>query len=506
MTENAIPGSRDPGRSAAASRRGWRRVTGRAAPGTQAQIETTYDDEWLTIAIIAQYQDRMTDHDAPVALIILAAGAGTRMRSARPKPLHAVGGLPMLGHVLAAGATLNPARCAVVVGEGADQMAAATHRLNPKALLVEQPEQLGTGHAVRCALPVLEGFEGRVIVLYADTPFLRPETLAALASSPAAVTVLGFETATPGGYGRLIRDDDGGLARIVEAADASDAERAVTLCNAGVMAFDIAPGRGWLARVSNDNAKGEYYLTDLVALARAEGAPCAVVACPETETIGVNSRAELAQAEALFQQGARATAMAGGATLVAPETVFLSHDTRLGRDVTVGPNVVFGPGVTVEDGVEIGAFCHLEGCVLRTGATVGPFARLRPGTVIEGGARVGNFVEIKNAVMGEGAKANHLAYIGDATVGAGANLGAGTITCNYDGAAKHRTEIGAGAFVGSNSALIAPLRIGDGAYVGSGSVITRDIEADALAIGRGRQVNKPGRAAKLRAWLRPTQR
>ena len=436
------------------------------------------------------------------ALVILAAGSGTRMRSTLPKPLHAVGGLPLLGHVLAAGATLSPARLVVVVGEGGAQVAAAAQALAPDARIAEQPVRQGTGDAVRCALPALDGMEGRVIVLYGDTPFLRPETLAALAAAPAAVTVLGFEKAEPGGYGRLIRDTDDSLARIVEAADATETERAVTLCNAGVMAFDIAPARRWLAGLTNANAKGEYYLTDLVALARAEGAPCAVVECTENETLGVNSRAELAQAEAIFQTRARAAAMAGGATLVAPETVFFSHDTRLGRDVTVAPNVVFGPGVTVEDDVEIGAFCHLEGCTLRSGAAVGPFARLRPGAVLEGGARVGNFVEIKNAVLGAGAKANHLAYVGDATVGAGANLGAGTITCNYDGFAKHRTEIGAGAFVGSNSALVAPVRIGDGAYVGSGSVVTMDVAADALAVGRARQVNKPGLAAKLRARLK----
>jgi bifunctional UDP-N-acetylglucosamine pyrophosphorylase/glucosamine-1-phosphate N-acetyltransferase len=448
----------------------------------------------------------MIDRPTPVALVILAAGAGTRMRSTLPKPLHSVGGLPLLGHVMAAGATLNPARCVVVVGEGAAQMAVAAGRFDPGALIVEQPERRGTGHAVRCALPALDGFEGRIVVLYADTPFLRPETLAALAASPAAVTVLGFESAAPGGYGRLIRDADGSLARIVEAADATEAVRRVTLCNAGVMAFDAGPGRGWLAQLTDDNANGEYYLTDLVGLARADGAVCAVVECPEAETMGVNSRAELAQAESLFQRRARASALASGATLVAPETVFFSHDTRLGRDVSIGPNVVFGPGVTVEDEVEIGPFCHLEGCILRSGATVGPFARLRPGAVIERGARVGNFVEIKNAVMGEGAKANHLAYVGDATVGAGANLGAGTITCNYDGVAKHRTEIGAGAFVGSNSALVAPLRIGDGAYIGSGSVITTDVAQDALAIGRARQVDKPGLAARLRARLKLSKR
>lgn len=437
----------------------------------------------------------------PRAVVVLAAGAGTRLRSAIPKPLHAVGGLALLGHVLRAAGTLAPDHLVVVVGEGGPEVATAARALAPEARIVEQTERLGTGHAVRCALPALDGFAGRVVVLYADTPFLSPATLEALAASPAAVAVLGFEAADPGGYGRLILDADGALARIVERADAGEAERAVRLCNAGVMAFDAAPGRDWLEQIGNANAKREFYLTDMVALARADGVACAVVACAEAETLGVNSRAELAAAEAMFQVGARSAAMAAGATLVAPETVYFSHDTRLGRDVTVAPNVVFGPGVTVEDDVAIGAFCHLEGCILRSGAAVGPFARLRPGSEIGPAARVGNFVEVKNAVLGAGAKANHLAYVGDATVGAGANLGAGTITCNYDGVAKHRTEIGAGAFIGSNSALVAPLRIGAGAYVGSGSVVTGDVEADALAIARARQVNKPGLAARLRARL-----
>jgi bifunctional UDP-N-acetylglucosamine pyrophosphorylase/glucosamine-1-phosphate N-acetyltransferase len=441
-----------------------------------------------------------------LAVVVLAAGSGTRMRSDLPKPLHPVAGAPMLAHVLRAAARLAPSRLGVVVGHGGAQVSEAAARLAPGAVIVEQAERLGTGHAARLALGALADFgAGTVLVLYADTPLIRPETLARLTCAVddgAAVAVLGFQAAEPGGYGRLILDADGGLARIVEAADASDAERAVCFCNSGVMAFDAAAGRRWLTALSPANARGEYYLTDLVALARADGRAAAAIACPEAETLGVNDRVDLAAAEAAFQRAARLAAMRAGATLTAPETVFLSADTVLGRDVTVGPNVAFGPGVTVEDGAEIRAFSHLEGCVVRRGAIVGPFARLRPGADVGPGAHVGNFVEIKNATLGDGAKANHLAYVGDATVGAGANIGAGAITCNYDGVSKHRTEIGAGAFVGSNAALVAPVTVGAGAYVASGSVITRSVAPDALAIARARQEDKPGLAARLRARLK----
>ncbi|SEA63486.1 bifunctional UDP-N-acetylglucosamine diphosphorylase/glucosamine-1-phosphate N-acetyltransferase GlmU [Rubrimonas cliftonensis] len=443
----------------------------------------------------------------PMAVVVLAAGVGSRMRSALPKPLHRVGGLPLLGHALAAFPAAKAARRVVVVGPGeaGAQVAAAARAAAPDAAIAVQAAQRGTGDALASALPALAGFrEGTVLVVYADTPLLKPQTLAAMAAARAAgagVVALGFEPPEPGRYGRLV-EDRAGLARIVEAADATADELATPLCNAGAMAVDAARLPGWLGRLDAGNAQGELYLTDLVGLARADGAPCAVVRCGVDEATGVNSRAELAAAEAAFQARARAAAMAGGATLTAPETVFLSHDTRLGRDVTVGPNVVFAPGVTVEDGAEIRAFSHLEGCVVRAGAIVGPFARLRPGAEVGPGAHVGNFVEIKNAVLGEGAKANHLAYVGDATVGAGANIGAGAITCNYDGANKHRTEIGAGAFIGSNSALVAPVTIGAGAYVASGSVVTRDVAADALAVARARQVDKPGLAATLRARLR----
>jgi bifunctional UDP-N-acetylglucosamine pyrophosphorylase/glucosamine-1-phosphate N-acetyltransferase len=444
----------------------------------------------------------MTDPVSPLAVVVLAAGAGTRMRSDIPKPLHGIGGAPLLAHVLGVARAAGPERLVVVAGQGFEAVAAAAATLAPEATVVEQAERLGTGHAVRCAAPALEGFAGDVAVLYADTPLLRAETVARLRAAlaeGAAVGVLGFEAAAPGGYGRLIRDAGGGLARIAEAKDATPDELAVTLCNSGVMAFAWPEARAWLDGLSNANAKGEYYLTDLVAAARAAGRRAAVALCAEEETLGVNDRLDLAAAEAAFQRRARAAAMAAGATMVAPETVFLAHDTVLGRDVTIGPNVVFGPGVTVEDGAEIGAFSWLEGCAVRAGAAVGPYARLRPGAEIGPGARVGNFVEVKNAALGPGAKANHLSYLGDATVGAGANIGAGTITCNYDGYAKHRTEIGADVFIGSNTALVAPVRVGEGANVAAGSTITADVAAGALALARARQVEKPGYAARLRA-------
>jgi bifunctional UDP-N-acetylglucosamine pyrophosphorylase/glucosamine-1-phosphate N-acetyltransferase len=444
--------------------------------------------------------------DFALAIVVLAAGAGTRMCSDIPKPLHRVGGLSLLGHVLALAQAASPERLAVVAGQGFEAVASATRALAPGAAVVEQAERLGTGHAVRCAAPALDGFVGEVLVLYADTPLLRSDTVARLRAAVAgggeegaAIAVLGFEPADPGGYGRLILDGEGGLARIVEAKDATAGERAVRLCNSGVMAFRWPQARAWLDGLSAANAKGEYYLTDLAAAARMAGEPASVVLCPEEETLGVNDRLDLAAAEAAFQRRARAVAMRGGVTLVAPETVFLSHDTILGRDVTIGPNVVFGPGVTVEDGAEIGAFSWLEGCVVRAGAAVGPYARLRPGAEIGQGARVGNFVEVKNATLDRGAKVNHLSYLGDATVGRGANIGAGTITCNYDGYGKYRTAIGAEAFIGSNTALVAPVAVGEGANVAAGSTITADVAPGALALARARQVVKPGYAARLRA-------
>ncbi len=444
----------------------------------------------------------------PAAVVILAAGMGSRMMSDLPKTLHRIGGAPMLSHVLATAAALEPETVVVIAGHGAAQVAEAARDARPDAIVALQEQQLGTAHAVAQARRALDGFAGDVFVLYADTPLIRPETLAAMSArraDGAAAVVLGFHAAEPGGYGRLI-EADGRLERIVEAGDASPDELAVTLCNSGVMCVDGARLFGLIDRIGNDNAKGEHYLTDLIGLLRADGLRADVVTCPEAETLGVNSRADLAAAEAAFQDRKRAEAMADGVTLVAPATVHFAHDTVLGRDVLVEPNVVFGPGVTAETGAVIRAFSHLEGCHVSAGAVVGPYARLRPGAEIGPDARVGNFVEIKNAVLDEGAKANHLSYLGDAHVGAGANIGAGTITCNYDGFMKHRTEIGARAFIGSNSALVAPVRVGEGATVAAGSTVTQDVPDDALALARGRQAVKPGRARALRAALAEARR
>ena len=451
----------------------------------------------------------MSRPDAPLAVVVLAAGEGTRMKSSLPKCLHPVGGFPMLAHVLRAAAALGPERVCVITGHGGEAVARAAAAHHPGVRTAEQAERLGTAHAVQCARAALEGFGGDVLILYGDTPLVRTETLERLLAARhggAAVAVLGFEAADPTGYGRLILGTGGDLLAIVEHREATEAERAVRLCNSGVMAVDGARLWGLLDRVRNDNAKGEYYLTDLVALARADGLGAAAVRCAEAETLGVNSRAELAAAEAAFQARARAAALSDGVTLTAPETVWFALDTRLAHDVTIGPNVVFGPGVTVETGAEIRAFSHLEGAEVAAGAVVGPFARLRPGARIGAKAHVGNFVEVKNAVLEDGAKANHLTYLGDATVGTGANIGAGTITCNYDGFGKHRTEIGAGAFVGSNTALVAPVTVGPGALIAAGSTITRDVPADALAVARGRQENRPEHARKLREKLSATKK
>ena len=431
------------------------------------------------------------------AAIILAAGLGTRMRSRLPKALHPVAGRPMLAHLIASAEEVFE-RIVVVVGP---DMAALEDAAAPYPVVVQE-ERLGTGHAALQAADVLEGIEGDAAVLYADNPLIRPETMrrlvAAREAPGAGLALLAMRPADPGRYGRLIPHADGGVARVVEWKDATEGERAEGLCNAGVVCAPVSRLLPWLRRLGCDNAAGEYYLTDVVALARADGARCVAVEAPEAECRGVNTRAELAGAEAAVQDALRLRAMENGATLVRPGSVTFSHDTRLGADVTVEPDVVFGPGVVVEDGACVRAFSHLEGCMVRRGAVVGPFARLRPGTTVERGAHVGNFVEIKNTLLGEGAKANHLSYLGDARIGAGANIGAGTITCNYDGCSKHRTEIGEGAFVGSDAALVAPVRVGARAVVGAGSVITTDVPDDALAIARGRQVNKAGRGTASR--------
>lgn len=437
----------------------------------------------------------------PLAAIVLAAGQGTRMKSDRHKVLHPVAGRPMLVHLLSSAAELDPARTMVVVGARREQVEAVVTPLG--AEIVAQVEQLGTGHAVAQAEEALGGFAGDVLILYGDVPLVRAETMRAMVDRlhgedmPAAV-VLGFRPADPGAYGRVIADDAGRIAKMVEFKDATAAERAVDLCNSGLMAVRGEDLFALLARVGNANAAGEYYLPDIVMLAEADGRHSAVIEIGAVEVTGVNSRGELAALEGEWQRARRAQAMVDGATLIAPDTVWFSHDTVIGRDVTIEPNVVFGPGVTVADGATIHAFSHLEGATVGAGATVGPYARLRPGAVLGEKSKVGNFVEMKKAVLGTGAKVNHLTYLGDAEVGAGANIGAGTITCNYDGFLKYRTTIGAGAFIGSNSSLVAPVAIGAGAIVGAGSVVTQDVAADALALTRATQAAKPGWAARFR--------
>ena len=442
----------------------------------------------------------MSERPRTCLALVLAAGEGTRMRSARPKVLHEIAGASLVAHVLTCVQAAGADACAVVVGPGREDVAAEAARVFPGVETYVQTERLGTAHAVLAARAAIgRGYDDLVIV-FADTPLVRPQTLASLRAAlaeGASVAVLGFEARDPTGYGRLLMEGDS-LSAIREEKDASPAERAVTLSNAGLMAIDGRRALDLLGAIGTANAQGEYYLTDAVALARASGLATRVVRAPEREVMGVNDRVQLASAEAEIQSRLRDAAMRAGATLVAPDTVFFSHDTRLGRDVVVEPHVVFGPGVVVEDGARIKAFSHLEGARIGAAASIGPFGRMRPGAKIGAGAKIGNFVEIKSAEIGEGAAVSHLTYLGDAKVGAKANIGAGTITCNYDGFDKHITQIGAGAFIGSNSALVAPVTIGDGAYVGSGSVITQDVPADSLAVARGRQVDKPGWARDFR--------
>jgi bifunctional UDP-N-acetylglucosamine pyrophosphorylase / glucosamine-1-phosphate N-acetyltransferase len=445
----------------------------------------------------------------PTAIVILAAGQGTRMQSDLPKVLHKLAGAPMLAHVMTTAGRLEAERLVIITGHGAPEVEAVARDLDDTVHFALQEERLGTAHAVQQARAALDGFAGDMIVLYGDTPLIRPETLERMLlsrSEGAEIVVLGFEARDPTGYGRLIREPDGTLRKIVEEKDASPAERKVPLCNSGVLAADKQMLFELLAEVRNENAKGEYYLTDIIALARDRGLATAVITCPEGETLGVNSRQDLAQTEAAFQARARAEALEAGVTLADPDTVWFALDTVIGRDVEIGPSVSFGPGVTVESGATIHAFCHLEGCHISRGARIGPFARLRPGAELAEDVRVGNFVEIKNAIVDEGAKINHLSYVGDAHVGAAANIGAGTITCNYDGVFKHHTEIGSHVFVGSNTALVAPLTIGEGALIGAGSVITEDVAGGALAVARGRQDTKPGLGRRLMEKLRTAKR
>jgi bifunctional UDP-N-acetylglucosamine pyrophosphorylase/glucosamine-1-phosphate N-acetyltransferase len=437
------------------------------------------------------------------ALVILAAGKGTRMESDLPKVLHKIGGAPLLHHAMLSASALEPEHTIVVTGHGAEQVETAAQDFDADAIAVRQEEQLGTAHAVTQAESALDGFEGDVVVLYGDTPFITTETLEQMiaARSSYDVVVLGFEAADPGRYGRLVMKGSA-LTRIVEFKDATEAEREVTLCNSGVVCvvkdllFDL------LRAVGNENAAGEYYLPDIVGIANARGLKATAVTCDEAETLGINSRIELASAEALFQQSKRRALIEDGVMMQAPDTVFLSYDTIIGRDAEIEPNVIFAPGVTVESGARIRAFSHLEGAHVSRGATVGPFARLRPGAELSEHVHIGNFVEIKNASIEEGAKVNHLSYVGDAEVGARTNIGAGTITCNYDGVMKHKTTIGRDSFIGSNTMLIAPVTVGNEAMTATATVVTKDVPDGAMAISRAEQNNKPGFARKLFSMLR----
>lgn len=438
-----------------------------------------------------------------VSLIILAAGQGSRMQSDLPKVLHPLAQVPLVVHAMRACRSLEPERIVVVVGHGGAQVADVVLAEDDRAQVVTQDHQLGTAHAVAQARDALDGAGGDVVVLYGDTPFISEDTLHALRNARAAhdVVVLGFEAADPGRYGRLVTQGPS-LERIVEFKDATDEERRITLCNSGVVCADRTQLFDLVGKVGNDNAAGEYYLPDIVGLARAAGLSAGVVLCPEAETLGINTRAELAAAEAAFQARARADALENGIAMQAPETVIFAQDTVIGCDSIIEPYVVFGPGVSVEGGATIRAFSHLEGAHVSRGAVVGPYARLRPGAELAEDVRVGNFVEIKNATLDEGAKVNHLSYVGDAHVGARANLGAGTVTCNYDGVFKHHTTIGEGAFIGSSTMLVAPVVVGAHAMTGSGSVITSDVPDGALALGRARQETKPGLGKRLMDKLR----
>src|SRR5450631_2837584 len=435
--------------------------------------------------------------------IVLAAGEGTRMRSAKPKALHAIGGRTLLAHVLSAAIKAGGGEIALVVGPDHDAVAHAARALAPKARTFEQKQRRGTAHAVLAARKAIARGADDIFVMFSDTPLVRPEALTELRTAlgrGAAVAVLGFRPASPAGYGRLLTRGDELLA-IREERDASDAERKIALCNGGLMALSSGTALTILERIGNANAKGEYYLTDAVAIARDMGLKAVAIETGEDDMRGINTKAQLAETEAVLQQRLRAAALDAGVTMIAPETVFLCADTKFGKDVTIEPNVVFGPGVTVADGALIRSFSHLEGAHVGKGARVGPFARLRPGANLGADVHIGNFVEVKQATIEAGAKANHLSYIGDARVGEGANIGAGTITCNYDGFNKHHTDIGAGAFIGSNSALVAPVRIGDGAIIGAGTVVTKDVAADALALTRAPQEERPGWAAKFRTMM-----
>jgi bifunctional UDP-N-acetylglucosamine pyrophosphorylase/glucosamine-1-phosphate N-acetyltransferase len=433
------------------------------------------------------------------AAIILAAGQGTRMKSSLPKVLHKVAGLPMLGHVVKALRGAGAERIVVVTAPSGEEVRAYAAQLGCETAIQEQ--QLGTGHAAAAAKAALAGFSGTLVIAAGDSPLITAGLISDLlkAQLRTGLALVAFNATDPAAYGRVLMTPDGFLNRIVEFKDASEPERKITLCNGGLYAVDAQKFFRWTASLKNSNAQGEYYLTDVPGIARADGVKCSLAFADEALVAGVNSRAELAAAEALMQQAIRRRFLDAGVAMSAPETVWFSHDTEIGSDAVIEPQVIFGAGVTVAGGATIRAFSHLEGATVAAGAIVGPYARLRPGAQIGEGAHIGNFVEVKNAIIGAGAKANHLTYLGDAVVGPKANIGAGTITCNYDGFGKYKTEIGAGAFIGSDTALVAPVKIGDGAITAAGSVITEDVEAGALAIARGQQTVKPGWATAFRA-------
>lgn len=444
----------------------------------------------------------MTTH-TPTAAVILAAGKGTRMKSHLPKVLHQVAGLPMVGHSVQQALAAGCAPIAIVTAQGMDDVAHAAREIGGEIDVAIQKEQLGTAHAVLAARSALGELEGNLLVLYGDTPLITAQTITAILDAlnddpKNAVAVLGFTPDDPGAYGRLVLADDGSLERIVEAKDATDDELEIELCNSGVVALRGAVAWSLLKNIKNDNAKGEYYLTDVVALARAAGHRAVVVEADADEVLGVNSRSELAVAEAIFQYRARQKFMEAGVTLIDPDSVFFAADTKIEADVLIEPNVYFGPGVRIARGSHIKAFCHIEGAHIGAETIVGPFARLRPGTRVGEDVKIGNFVEIKKSDIADGAKISHLSYVGDATVGTDANLGAGTITCNYDGYNKFNTTIGSGAFIGSNTALVAPVTIGDGAIIAAGSTVTQDVAADALALARSRQEQKADWAKDFR--------
>jgi bifunctional UDP-N-acetylglucosamine pyrophosphorylase / glucosamine-1-phosphate N-acetyltransferase len=434
--------------------------------------------------------------------IVLAAGEGTRMRSSRAKVLHPVAQRPMVAHVVAAAAAAGLGEAAIVVGRDAAGVEDAVREagIAIAATFVTQTERLGTAHAVLAARDAIANGHDDIVIMFGDTPLVRASTLEKARTTLAQgadIAVIGFRTDRPDGYGRLVMSGDE-LVAIREHKDASEEERAITFCNGGLMAIAGNRALAWLEKIGNENAKNEYYLTDIVEIARREGARAVAVEAAYDELIGVNTRAELAEVEALWQERRRLELMLSGVSMTAPHTVFLAHDTAIAADVTIEPDVVFGPGVRVEAGAAIRAFSHIEGARIAAGCEVGPFARLRPGADLHKKAKVGNFCEVKKAVVGEGAKINHLSYVGDAVLGAGVNIGAGTITCNYDGHNKFETRIGAGSFIGSNTSLVAPVSVGAGAYIASGSVITEDVDADALAFGRARQVSKAGRGREIK--------